>query len=70
MLPFEHADILDSQNVYIPDETLNPYQVMTYLGPGNTMSVYLPGCSKTPEWNILSCLFRGVRKFPEHHLSH
>ena len=35
---FEHADILNSQNVYIPDELHNPYQVMTYLGPGNTMT--------------------------------
>ncbi len=47
-VPFEHADILDSQNVYIPDETLNPYQVMTYLGPGNTMSYTFQVVAKPP----------------------
>ncbi|MFZ1127657.1 hypothetical protein, partial [Methanoregula sp.] len=35
---FEHADIVNSQHVYIPDETKNPYQSMTYLGPGNSMT--------------------------------
>jgi hypothetical protein len=44
-----HADILDSQNVYIPDETRNPYQVMTYLGPGNTMTYIFQVVAKPPE---------------------
>jgi hypothetical protein len=48
-VPFEHADILNSQNIYIPDETLNPYQVMTYLGPGNTMTYTLQVVAKPPE---------------------
>ena len=46
---FDHADILDSQNIYIPDETLNPYQVMTYLGPGNTMTYTFQVVAKPPE---------------------
>ncbi|MGA2161929.1 MAG: hypothetical protein ABSG28_07015 [Methanoregula sp.] len=44
-----HADILNSQNVYIPDETRNPYQVMTYLGPGNTMAYIFQVVAKPPE---------------------
>jgi hypothetical protein len=48
-VPFEHADILNSQNIFIPDETLNPYQVMTYLGPGNTMSYTLKVVSRPPD---------------------
>ncbi|MGB9246418.1 MAG: hypothetical protein WCB35_01540, partial [Methanoregula sp.] len=48
-VPFEHADILNSQNVYIPDETLNPYQVQTYLGPGNTMTYTFQVVAKPPE---------------------
>jgi len=46
---FEHADILNSQNVYIPDETDNPYQVMTYLGPGNTMTYTFNIVAKGPD---------------------
>jgi len=45
----EHADILNSQNVYIPDETKNPYQVLTYLGPGNTMTYTFQVVAKPPE---------------------
>jgi hypothetical protein len=48
-VPFEHADILNSQNVYIPDETLNPYQVMTYLGPSNTMTYTFQVVAKPPD---------------------
>jgi hypothetical protein len=48
-VPFEHADILDSQNVYIPDETQNPYQVLTYLGPGNTMTYTFLVVAKPPD---------------------
>jgi len=46
---FEHADILNSQNVYIPDETDNPYQVMTFLGPGNTMTYTFNVVAKPPD---------------------
>ena len=46
---FEHADILNSQNVYIPDETHNPYQVMTLLGPGNTMTYTFNVVAKPPD---------------------
>ena len=45
---FEHADILNSQHVYIPDETQNPYQSMTYLGPGNTMTYTFQVVAKPP----------------------
>lgn len=48
-VPFEHADILNSQNVFIPDETLNPYQVMTYLGPSNTMTYTFQVVAKPPD---------------------
>ncbi|HVP97364.1 hypothetical protein [Methanoregula sp.] len=46
---FEHGDILNSQNVYIPDETHNPYQVMTFLGPGNTMTYTFNVVAKSPD---------------------
>ena len=46
---FEHADILNSQNIYIPDEKLNPYQVMTFLGPGNTMTYTFNVVAKGPD---------------------
>jgi hypothetical protein len=46
---FEHADLLNSQNIYIPDETDNPYQVTTYLGPGNTMTYTLNVVAKGPD---------------------
>ena len=46
---FEHADILNSQNIYIPDERSNPYQVMTYLGPGNTMTYTFDVVAKGPD---------------------
>lgn len=45
---FEDADILDS-NVYIEDEEHNPYQAMTYLGPGNTMTYTFEVIAKPPE---------------------
>ena len=46
---FEHADILNSQNIYIPDETLNPYQGQTYLGPGNSFTYTFKVVAKPPD---------------------
>jgi hypothetical protein len=46
---FGHADILNSQNIFIPDETLNPYQVMVDLGPSNTMTYTFQVDSKLSE---------------------
>ncbi len=45
---FERADILNS-NVYIEDETHNPYQAMTYLGPGVTTTYTFDVVAKPPE---------------------
>jgi archaellum component FlaF (FlaF/FlaG flagellin family) len=45
---FEHADILNS-NIYIEDETQNPYQSMTYLGPGVTTTYTFDVVAKPPE---------------------
>lgn len=45
---FENADILDN-NIYIEDETHNPYRGMTYLGPGNTMTYTFQVVAKPPE---------------------
>jgi hypothetical protein len=45
---FERADILNS-NVYIEDETNNPYQSMTYLGPGVTTTYTFDVVAKPPE---------------------
>jgi hypothetical protein len=46
---FYHADIFNSQNIYIPDESQNPYQVMTYLGPGTTTTYTFKVASKYSE---------------------
>jgi archaellum component FlaF (FlaF/FlaG flagellin family) len=46
---FEHADILNSNNIYIEDETHNPYQTMTYLGPGITTTYTFDVVAKPPE---------------------
>jgi archaellum component FlaF (FlaF/FlaG flagellin family) len=45
---FENADILDN-NIYIEDEIHNPYQSMTYLGPGTTMTYTFQVVAKPPE---------------------
>jgi archaellum component FlaF (FlaF/FlaG flagellin family) len=45
---FENADILDN-NIYIEDEAHNPYQSMTYLGSGNTMTYTFQVVAKPPE---------------------
>ncbi|MGD0534437.1 MAG: hypothetical protein ABR999_03210 [Methanoregula sp.] len=45
---FEDADILNS-NIYIEDETHNPYQSMAYLGPGTTMTYTFQVVAKPPE---------------------
>lgn len=45
---FENADILNN-NIYIEDEEHNPYQGMTYLGPGNTMTYTFQVVAKPPE---------------------
>jgi hypothetical protein len=45
---FEHADILNN-NIYIEDETHNPYQSMIYLGPGVTTTYTFDVVAKPPE---------------------
>ncbi|MGB8218795.1 MAG: hypothetical protein WCE46_00230 [Methanoregula sp.] len=45
---FERADILNN-NIYIEDETQNPYQSMTYLGPGVTTTYTFDVIAKPPE---------------------
>ena len=45
---FEDADILNN-NIYIEDEAHNPYQAMSYLGPGNTMTYIFQVVAKPPE---------------------
>ncbi len=45
---FERADILNN-NIYIEDETNNPYQSMTYLGPGVTTTYTFNVVAKPPE---------------------
>ncbi len=46
---FKSADILDSPNVYIPDERTNPYQTMMYMGPGTTQTYTFDIVAKPPE---------------------
>jgi archaellum component FlaF (FlaF/FlaG flagellin family) len=45
---FGRADILNN-NIYIEDETNNPYQSMTYLGPGVTTTYTFNVVAKPPE---------------------
>lgn len=45
---FERADILNN-NIYIEDETHNPYQSMIYLGPGVTTTYTFDVVAKPPE---------------------